>query len=110
MSRYDIPGGEDAQYEPGSNGLVLRNKLGITSPAEIDQVESELLGKAIADSYEWAYLGMQFTAEIIRKMHRLWLGEVYDFAGELRTVNMSKPGALFCPWPNISAELKRLEP
>jgi len=29
------------QYEPGSNDQVLRNKLGITSPDEMDRREKE---------------------------------------------------------------------
>ena len=34
MSRYRVVGAE-AECEPGSNGLVLRNLLGITDPGEL---------------------------------------------------------------------------
>ena len=35
------------QFEPGSQGRVLRNKLGITSPKEMDDVEAIALKKAM---------------------------------------------------------------
>ena len=35
-NRYDVSGLIDAQFEPGSDGLVLKNLLGITSSAEMD--------------------------------------------------------------------------
>ena len=42
MSRYRIVGVE-AECEPGSSGLVLRNLLGITDPEEMASVEQVLL-------------------------------------------------------------------
>ncbi len=37
----------------------------------------------------------RFTAADIRIMHRTWLGEIYAWAGEYRSVNMSKDGFPF---------------
>jgi hypothetical protein len=42
MSRYRVVGSA-AECEPGSNGLVLRNHLGITDPAVMEAVERDLL-------------------------------------------------------------------
>ena len=42
MNRYRIVGSE-AECEPGSNGLVLRNLLSITDPEEMANVEQGLL-------------------------------------------------------------------
>ncbi len=42
MDRYRVVGAE-AECEPGSNGLVLRNLLGITEPEEMADVEQRLL-------------------------------------------------------------------
>ena len=39
--RYDTSSLPEAQFEPGSNDQVLRNKLGITSPDEMDSREKE---------------------------------------------------------------------
>lgn len=48
MSRYRIVGSE-AECAPGSNGLVLRNLLGITDPEEMTSVEQGLLRQLFED-------------------------------------------------------------
>lgn len=48
----------------------------------------------------------RFTAGEIRRMHRLWLGEIYEWAGEYRGVNIAKGAFLFAAAiqiPNITA-------
>jgi hypothetical protein len=41
MSRYSVVGSA-AECEPGSNGLVLRNRLGIKDPAVMEVLERDL--------------------------------------------------------------------
>lgn len=41
--RYDVRSSE-GEYEPGSDGLVLANQQGITSPEDIGELELQLLG------------------------------------------------------------------
>lgn len=45
--RYDVSRLTEAQFEPGSDGLVLKNLLGITSPAEMDIAEANALVVAV---------------------------------------------------------------
>ena len=45
--RYDVSGLSEAQFEPGSDGLVLKNLLGITSSAEMDIAEANALVVAV---------------------------------------------------------------
>lgn len=63
-SRYDAHGIE-TEFEPGSRGRVLRNKLGIQRSRDMEQAESEAL-LAVQD---WAIAhfdaGHRFTAEDI---------------------------------------------
>ena len=42
MSKYEINSAEE-RYQPGSNDLVLANKLGITDTEEMEELESGLL-------------------------------------------------------------------
>jgi len=42
-SRYDTTGNVAAQFEPGSNDCVLANKLGISDPEDMDDIELGLL-------------------------------------------------------------------
>ncbi len=42
-----------------------------------------------------ARVDQRFTADDIRVMHHRWLGELYEWAGEYRTVNLSKGAPQF---------------
>lgn len=41
--RYDTSGNPEAQYQPGSDNLVLLNELGITKVDDINLIETKLL-------------------------------------------------------------------
>jgi hypothetical protein len=45
--RYDVSDLPEAQFEPGSNGLVLKNLLGITSKQVMDEAEARALEQAM---------------------------------------------------------------
>lgn len=92
--RYQ-PQGVEAQYEPGSRGRVLRNRLGIRSVRQMAQRESEALLAATQRLIDETPVDKQFRAGDIRQMHRVWLGGIYKWAGEYRSVNVSKGGFMF---------------
>jgi cell filamentation protein len=107
VSRYDIQAGE-SEYEPGSNGLVLRNLLGITDPREMELAETRaynLMVRASLDSFED---NQTLSAGDLNKLHRFWLGSVYSFAGEYRQVNVSKNGFAFCVAEFIPQQMEAL--
>lgn len=88
--RYDESGSTEARFEPGSNDTVLKNKLGIIDSAELDRVEAQALIKATDALFHEYDAGHQFSAEDICHMHKVWLGDIYEWAGKYRTVNISK--------------------
>ena len=45
--RYDVSGLNETQFEPGSDGSVLKNLLVITSPAERDVAEANALVETV---------------------------------------------------------------
>ena len=49
--RYDTTGNLEAQFEPGSNGRVLVNKLGIADAEDMDDVELDLLKRLHEDVF-----------------------------------------------------------
>jgi len=51
----------------------------------------------------------RFTAKIICEMHRLWLGRIYDWAGEYRTVNLTKGGFTWPPASIVAANMVEFE-
>lgn len=108
--RYDVSGLPEAQFELGSNELVLRNRLGIKSPKEMDDVETRALEKAMVELVGKYDEKHRFTATDIREIHRLWLGEIYEWAGEYRQVNVSKgefPFAAAVRVPDLMAGFER---
>jgi cell filamentation protein len=93
-ARYEAEGPE-AEFEAGSRGRVLRNRLGIKSVREIERKESEALLAATEQMIDETLIDQCFTPDYIRRMHRVWLGEVYVWAGEYRQVNMAKGEFMF---------------
>lgn len=94
VSRYD-PGGVEAEFEPGSRGRVLRNKLGITRVLDMAQAESQALLVAQREFVDEYSAEHRFGASDIRHIHRIWLEQIYPWAGEYRQVNMGKGGFQF---------------
>jgi fido (protein-threonine AMPylation protein) len=79
----------DPYIYPGST--VLRNKLGITDPAELDYVERELVAQRAAEGIPTG----RFDLAHLQDIHGDLFQDVYDWAGQLRTVEISKGGHQF---------------
>ncbi|MGH3768471.1 MAG: Fic/DOC family protein [Pseudonocardiaceae bacterium] len=73
---------------------VLRNRLGITDAAELAQAESELTSYRLIELRRTGLPGWYDLAHL-QAFHRYIFGDVYDWAGELRSVSIGK-GDLFC--------------
>ena len=109
VDRYSAQGVE-AEFEPGSRGRVLRNLQGVRSVREMARLESERLLAATQRLIDETEVEQRFRAEDIRRMHRLWLGELYAWAGEYRQVNIGKDGFMFAAAhlvPGLMQELER---
>lgn len=107
--RYDVSGLSEAQFEPGSDGLVLKNRLGITSPAEMDVAEANALIAAVDHLVRTYDEDHRFTANDICEFHRVWLGGIYAWAGEYRQVNVSKGNFMFAAAGRIMALMSEFE-
>jgi cell filamentation protein len=88
--RYDASDLEEAQFEPGSRGRVLKNLLGINSQREMDRVEQREQLRALDELLGIYGPDRQFTADDICKIHQLWLAPIYAWAGQYRQVNLAK--------------------
>lgn len=104
--RYTVPSDED--FEPGSDGEVLKNLLGIKSKAQIEALEAKELERAENELLD-INADHQFTAEDICNIHELWLGDIYPFAGKYRSVNMSKDDFQFATSSRIKPLMATLE-
>jgi len=109
MNRYEVDSSE-TQFQSGSNGLVMLNHLALTSSEELDDVEAILLTKLYEKVFtsEDAVLNT-FSFHHISDWHRQWLGNVYEWAGKIRSVDMSKGGFRFTPPQQIERNLAIFE-
>jgi len=107
-NRYQAQGIE-AEFEPGSRGRVLRNLLGIRRVREMGQRESEALLAVTQRLIDETSMDKRFTADDIRNMHRLWLEDIYLWAGQYRQVNIAKDGFMFAVAGQVERLMRKLE-
>ena len=90
--RYDASGLVEAQFEPGSRNQVLKNLLGIKSKKDMDRVEAIALKQTEDALFRASTYGKdhKFSAKDICRIHEIWLGNIYEWAGRYRRVELSK--------------------
>ena len=91
--------------------MALENKLGITSSPELAEAEERISKKKAVELFENGLLdslepGM--TASL-KAIHKYLFDEIYDFAGELRTVNIAKGNFRFAPLMYLEAALANID-
>lgn len=93
MSKYTIPSGE-GQID-GVGGPVPDNLLSLTNLAELEKRETLALQHTYEHAVDTYASTHQFTMNDLRHLHKFWLKDIYSWAGQLRSVNMSKGGFTF---------------
>lgn len=78
---------DDPYADPASG--VLRNPLGITDPDQLVAAEGDITAAAIAELAESPEPGA-FDLAHLSRIHRRIFGEIYEWAGEVRTVGIDK--------------------
>lgn len=91
--------------------MALENKLGITSSAELARVEEKISKERAAELFSSGAIdSMQAgTFETLAEIHRRLFGDIYDFAGKIRTVNIAKGGFRFAPLMYLEASIANIE-
>ena len=93
----------DPYTYPGTD--TLRNRLGITEEKTLTEAERRLTQ---ARGAEAARLTFPATADGYRSLHRHLFQDLYDWAGQDRTVNIAKGGSSFAAVPYLARELDKL--
>ena len=90
---------------------MIENKLGITDSAELARIEEKISKRKAVEMFESGYLESleAGTFEGLAKIHRYLFDEIYDFAGELRKVNISKGNFRFAPLMYLDAALQSID-
>ena len=76
------------------NSYVLKNKLNIENTKELVKAEREITSIRTAQALSNRIKG-NFDFKHLKKIHRFLFGDIYEWAGKIRTVNISK-GNQFC--------------
>jgi cell filamentation protein len=82
----------DPYLYPGTN--VLRNLRGLTDAEQLHQFEARSTHRRTAELIDTPVSGA-FDITHLKAIHRYIFQDIYEWAGEFRTVNISKGGQLF---------------
>lgn len=90
---------------------LLENKLGIESSSDLAREEERISKKKAAELFEKGILDdlPVGTTASLRAIHKYLFEDIYDFAGELRTVNIAKGSFRFAPVMYLSAALENID-
>ncbi len=91
--------------------MVLENKLNITNQVELNKIEEKLSkekAKKLFDSGKINTLKVG-TFSGLKQIHKFLFEDIYDFAGKMRTVNLSKGNFRFAPVMYLEQSLKHID-
>lgn len=90
---------------------MLENKLGLTSSAELARMEEQLSKKKAVLLFEKGILDSLPAGKFstLQAIHRYLFEDIYDFAGEIRKVNMAKGNFRFAPLMYLDAALENID-
>lgn len=91
--------------------MVLENKLNITDSSELARVEEKISKTKAIELFECGILKEMSagTFDSLSKIHKYLFGEIYNFAGEIRTVNIAKGNFRFVPVMYLKPALENVE-
>ena len=90
---------------------MLENKLGLTSSAELARMEEQLSKKKAVLLFEKRILDSLPAGKFstLQAIHRYLFEDIYEFAGEIRKVNMAKGNFRFAPLMYLDAALENID-
>ena len=91
--------------------MVPENKLGLTDFAELAREEEQISKKKAVNLFDFAILKLlpDGTYKTLAAIHKYLFEGIYDFAGEIRTVNMAKGNFRFAPLMYLQAALENID-
>ena len=91
--------------------MALENKLGLTSSADLAREEERISKKKAVELFETGLLDTLPAGKFVtlQAIHKYLFEDIYDFAGELRTVNLAKGNFRFAPLMYLQAALENID-
>lgn len=91
--------------------MALENKLNIMDSIELARMEEKISKKKAVELFENGYLD-KYKAdsfEMLASIHEYLFGEIYDFAGKVRNVNIAKGNFRFAPVMYLQVAIENVE-
>ena len=91
--------------------MTLENKFGLTSSADLAREEEFVSKKRAVELFEDSVLDSLPAGKFstLQAIHKYLFEDIYDFAGELRTVNIAKGNFRFAPLLYLQAALESID-
>ena len=91
--------------------MALENKLGIKSSAELAREEERISKKKAVELFENGMLEKLEAGKFqtLCEIHKYLFDDIYDFAGKIRTVNISKGNFRFAPLMYLEAAIENID-
>lgn len=91
--------------------MALENKLGITNSAELAREEERISKKKAVELFESGSLDKLAPGRFasLQAIHKALFEDIYDLAGEMRTVNLAKGNFRFAPLMYLEAALGNID-
>lgn len=91
--------------------MAFKNKLGITDSAELAREEERISKKKAAELFNSGLLDKLEAGKFssLANIHKMLFDGIYDFAGEIRNVNIAKGNFRFAPLMYLEVALDNIE-
>ncbi|MCL2331672.1 MAG: Fic family protein [Proteobacteria bacterium] len=91
--------------------MVLKNKLGITGQVELNRAEEQISKKQAQLLFDSGHIDKLRVGTFsgLARIHGFLFGDIYDFAGKIRDVNIAKGGFRFAPLMYLPQSLKHID-
>ena len=91
--------------------MILENKLNITDQTKLARAEEKISKARAKKMFETGYLDTlePGTFETLKMIHKYLFEEIYEFAGQLRKVNIAKGNFRFTPLTYLEEAIKNIE-
>ncbi len=89
---------------------VMKNKLGFDNQADLEAFEGGLVAVRTSQLAEIPLENRDKTFDLphMQRIHKHLFGDIYEWAGDLRTIDISKGTTRFANWTFIEREAEKL--
>ena len=91
--------------------MTIENKLGITDSAELARLEEKISKTNALALFETGNLDLLDAGKFhgLAQIHKALFADIYDFAGQIRTVNIAKGNSRFASVMYLEAALRHID-